>query len=215
MAWPSGGLHPSFLTGTAIAGYILRPMGLTIRPSNPALESVGRVLAANREQLVSRWARWIGDRMSQAPQVRRPTVERQLRLLVDILVEMTGPLRRRITELWFDACEFYGQTAATRGLAAGEVVEEVQHLREILIRDLAEIIAALPARYSMATFLRLNRLLDRGIAHAVVGYTDALVQLLFAQRGVLLAEQGPSEEKILDRLQQLEAELEAFRRSAH
>lgn len=188
-------------------------MGLTMRPSNPALESVGRVLAANRDQLVARWSRWIGDRMAQAPQIRRPIVERQLGLLVDILIEMTGPLRRQVAELWFDAFEFYGQTAALRGLAAGEVVEEVQHLRELLIRDLSEVIAALPARHSMATFLRLSRLLDRGMAHAVVGYTDALVQSLFNQRGVPVGEYEPSEEKMLARLEQLEAELDSLRRS--
>jgi hypothetical protein len=32
--------------------------------------------------------------------------------------------------------------------------------------------------------LRLNRLVDRGIATAVVGYTDSLVATLFAQNGV-------------------------------
>ena len=118
-------------------------MGLTIRPSNPALTAVGRILAANRELLVARWAGWISDRLTQAPHIKRPTVERQLTLLIDILVEMAGPLRRQTAQLWFDACEFYGQVAAARGLAAGEVVEEIQHLRELLIRDLSELIAAL------------------------------------------------------------------------
>lgn len=188
-------------------------MSLAMRSSNPALVSVGRVLAGNRQQLVARWARWIGERMAQAPHIRRPTVERQLALLVDIITEMTGPLRRQVAELWFDACEFYGQTAAGRGLAAGEVVEEVQHLRELLIRDLSEVIAALPARYSMATFLRLNRLVDRGISHAVVGYTDALVQTLFAQRGVPIAEAGPPEDAIIKRLEQFETELARLRQA--
>lgn len=185
-------------------------MGLTIRPSNPALTAVGRVLAANREQLAVRWAAWITERMEQAPHIQRPTIERQLTLLIDILIEMAGPLRRQIAELWFDACEFYGQTAAGRGLAAGEVVEEIQHLRELLIRDLSELIAALPARHSMATVLRLNRQVDKGIAHAVVGYTDALVQSLFAQRGTPVPDPLPAEDDILYRLSQFEAELQHF-----
>lgn len=189
-------------------------MGLVMRPSNPALLSAGRVLVANRNELVHSWMRWIGDRMAQAPQLKRPTVERQLFLLVDILTEMTGPLRRHVAELWFDAWQFYGQTAATRGLAAGEVVEEVQHLRELLIHDLSELIAALPARHSMATVLRLNRLVDRGIAHAVVGYTDALVQTLFAQRGVPVPAAHPAEDEILKRLVQFETELERLRQAA-
>jgi hypothetical protein len=189
-------------------------MGLTIRPSNPALANVGRVLAANRDQLVARWASWIGDRLAQAPHIKRPTVERQLALLIDILIQMAGPLRRQVAQLWFDACQFYGEVAAARGLAAGEVVEEIQHLRELLIRDLSEVIAALPARHSMATVLRLNRQVDRGIAHAVVGYTDALVQTLFAERGAPVAFGGPDEEAIVKRLEQFGSELARVREKA-
>ena len=40
------------------------------------------------------------------------------------------------------------------------------------------------ARQGMAIMLRLNRVIDKGIAVAVVGYTDALVATLFAQNGV-------------------------------
>ena len=36
----------------------------------------------------------------------------------------------------------------------------------------------------MAIMLRLNRVIDKGIAVAVVGYTDALVATLFTQNGV-------------------------------
>jgi hypothetical protein len=36
----------------------------------------------------------------------------------------------------------------------------------------------------MAIILHLNRTLDKGIAVAVVGYTDALVATLFSQNGV-------------------------------
>ena len=74
--------------------------------------------------------------------------------------------------------------AAARGLAAGEVVEELQFLRELLIRNLAPVLAAMRARQGMAIMLRLNRVIDKGIAVAVVGYTDALVATLFAQNGV-------------------------------
>jgi hypothetical protein len=36
----------------------------------------------------------------------------------------------------------------------------------------------------MAIMLQLNRAIDKGIAVAVVGYTDALVATLFSQNGV-------------------------------
>lgn len=185
-------------------------MALTMRPSNPALVAVGRAIEANRNKLVERWSRWVQNRMAHAPQIRRPTVERQFALIVDILVELAGPLRRQVAELWYAAFDFYGRIAAARGLAAGEVVEEVQYLRELLIRELSDRVTALPARQAMAVVLRLNRLVDRGIAHAVVGYTDALVESLLNRRGIPIAA-SPDEDDTVRRLEQLEEELQRMR----
>ena len=188
-------------------------MGLTMRPSHPVLVAVGRALRAHRDEIVRAWAVWTEDRVASAPTIRRPTIDRHLGLLVDVLVEMSGPLRRRARTLWLNACEAYGRTAAERGLAAGEVVEEIQYLRELLIRHLSEVVAALPARASLAAVLRLNGMLDKGIAHAVVGYTDALVETLFNQRGVPVGVSGPLEDEIEQRLVALEGELQQLRSS--
>ncbi|MFQ5704872.1 MAG: hypothetical protein ACE5HT_12730 [Gemmatimonadales bacterium] len=187
-------------------------MGVTTRPSNPAITAVGRSLESNRDHLVRKWADWLAGRMSQVPIVNRDTIERQLALLVDIVIETTGPLRRQVAELWFNACDTYGRTAAARGLAAGEVVEELQHLRELLIRDLSEVIAALPSRQSLTAVLRLNRLLDKGISHAVVGYTDVLVETLLNQRGVVLDASEGGEIDIVRMLAHLEDELAALKK---
>src|SRR5262245_29241540 len=109
-------------------------------------------MTAGRDDLVAEWAAWIMRRMAQAhPHLLRPILERQLRLLADIVILLTGRVRRQAAQLWFDSCEYYGRAAAGRGLAAGEVVEELQHLRELLIHNLSDIIAAMPARYSLAT----------------------------------------------------------------
>ena len=186
-------------------------MGLTMRPSNPAVRGIGLALRASRDEIVEQWTSWVAAQMTAAPQIERPTVARQLALLVDTMIEMTGPLRRRLLELWISACETYGRAAAERGLAAGEVVEEMQHLRELLIRHLSEMVASLPARQSMATFLRLNRVLDRGISHAVVGYTDALVETLLNQRGVPVPLEAPMAHDLAGRLDQFEAELQRLR----
>ena len=168
-------------------------------------------MVAAREELVREWADWIVHRTAQGPHVERQVLERQLRLLLDIVIQLSGPVRRKAAQLWFDACAHYGKIAAARGLAAGEVVEEIQHLRELLIRHLSDIIAALPARYSMATVLRLNRQLDKGIAQAVVGYTDALVETLFNQNGVpVFVEESPDGD-VGKRLEQMEIELEQVR----
>jgi hypothetical protein len=137
-----------------------------------------------RDKVVSQWADWLGERLTAAPHVPRPTVERELRLLTDVLVETVGPMRQEVREIWFHACEHYGRVGAARGLAAGEVVEEIQFLRELLTRKLAPIFGGLRPRQAMAMILHLNRTLDKGIAVAVVGYTDALVATLFAQNGV-------------------------------
>jgi hypothetical protein len=155
-----------------------------VRASQPALLAAGRVIAELRDQMVTQWADWLGDRMTAAPTIPRALVEREFRILLDIISETLGPMRREVDVVWLHTCEHYGRMAATRGLAAGEVVEELQFLRELLIRNLAPILAAMRARQGMAIMLRLNRVIDKGIAVAVVGYTDALVATLFAQNGV-------------------------------
>ena len=183
-----------------------------MRASQPALLAAGRVIADMRESMVAQWADWLGDRITAAPTIQRATVEREFRLLIDVTDPDGGTAPARSAPGMVPRCEHYGRSASARGLAAGEVVEELQYLRELLIRNLAPILAAMRARQGMAIMLRLNRVLDRGVAVAVVGYTDALVATLFAQNGVPRsgAEQDPDE---IDRqLAALEAELAAVTR---
>jgi hypothetical protein len=99
--------------------------------------------------------------------------------------------------------------ASTRGLAAGEVVEELQFLRELLIRNLAPVMVAMRARQSMSIMLRLNRVIDKGVSVAVVGYTDALVATLFAQNGVPMFDTQQDTAEIERQLSALEQELHA------
>jgi hypothetical protein len=155
-----------------------------VRASQPALLVAGRIIAEMRDSMISQWAEWLGNRQPGAHTIPRATVEREFRLLFDVMTEMVGPLRREVDTIWFHVCEHYGRIASARGLAAGEVVEELQFLRELLIRNLAPVLVAMRARQGMAIMLRLNRVIDKGIAVAVVGYTDALVATLFSQNGV-------------------------------
>ena len=155
-----------------------------MRASQPALLAAGRVISDSRNLMVAQWADWLGDRITAAPTIPRATVEREFRLIIDALTAMVGPLRLVVGVVWLHVCEHYGRVAAARGLAAGEVVEELQHLRELLIRNLAPAFTTMRPRQSLAIVLRLNRVLDKGIAIAVVGYTDALVATLFSQNGV-------------------------------
>ena len=130
--------------------------------SASTLAAVRRILCAGRDKLQVEWTAWIVGRLATVDHLRPETVARQVNLLLDLLVHMTGPLRRESAELWLGASELYGRTGAQRGLAAGEIVEEFQYLRELLIRHLSELIAALPARQSMAAVLRINRFLAPG-----------------------------------------------------
>ncbi|HEY8258202.1 MAG TPA: hypothetical protein VIG08_11170 [Gemmatimonadales bacterium] len=156
-----------------------------MRASQPTLLlAAGRVISESRDIMVTQWSAWLGDRITSAPTISRQLVEREFRLLLDVISEMVGPLRREVNGIWLDTCEHYGRIASARGLAAGEVVDELQYLRELLIRHLAPVLAAMRARQGMAVMLRMNRVIDKGVATAVVGYTDALVATLFAENGV-------------------------------
>lgn len=161
--------------------------------------------------MVDRWIAWLGDRVTSSSTVPLALVKLELELLIDVFASMVGPLRRETKPIWFRTAEQYGRHAAARGLAAGEVVEEMQYLRELLIRFLAPAIAALRPRQGMALLLRLNRLVDRGVAMAVVGYTDALVAgFLSHQQDDTEARTGSASDSdsIEEVLRELRAELE-------
>lgn len=183
-----------------------------MRASEPVLIDAGRVIAEMRESMVSQWADWLGDRVT-ASTIPRPVVEREFRLLFDVLTEMVGPLRREANIVWFHVCEHYGRIASARGLAAGEVVEELAYLRELLTRNLAPVLVAMRARQGMAIMLRLNRAIDKGIAVAVVGYTDALVATLFSQNGVPSYSISNDFGQVGRQLTTLERELQAVAKS--
>jgi hypothetical protein len=155
------------------------------------LVAASRVIAGQRDVMVARWRDWLGDRLTASQGIRPALVERQLGIMLDALATMVGPLRREAKPTWARITEHYGRLAAARGLAAGEVVEEMQYLRELLIRYLAPSIAALRPRQGMALLLRLNRVVDHGVAMAVIGYTDEIVRTLLPGHG---GEQTPDTE---------------------
>lgn len=135
-------------------------------------------------------ARWLQDRTVRLVELWLPEVrargfgrnaevcrvgERFAEELIGVLPLLIGPTREVIRPLWDRLAELYGVLAAKRGLAAGEVIEELHALRELVILDLYRDppladVGPLPLR----EILRLNRGLDRAVALASVGHTDAL-----------------------------------------
>jgi hypothetical protein len=170
------------------------------RSSSPSLLVVARGVAGVRDGLVAKWTAWLAGRQPGGTSLDADSTERMVRIIADLLVEMAGPLRREARDTWYAATELYGRLAAVRGLSAGEVVEELQRLRELLILELAEFFVALPARQQLPTVLRINRVLDSAVSNAVVGYTDALVASMFSREGVPV----PTTDSIQQMIAQLE-----------
>lgn len=148
-----------------------------MRSSHSTQLAAAKAIADVRDAMVTEWADWMSHRPG-AGVFPRPLLERQLRLIIDTLVEMLGPLRREAKPVWTQVLERYGRVAAARGLAAGEVVEELQQLRYLLIKHIGAVVAAMRTRRAVAVFVRLNVVVDRGVTDAVVAYTDALVASL-------------------------------------
>jgi hypothetical protein len=178
-----------------------------MRASDPSLVAAGRRMAVISDSIVTEWADWLGDRMTASGAIPRPTVERTFRLIIDVLNQTVGPMRREVKDLWRRTFEHYGRMAAARGLASGEVVEEIMVLRQLLIRNLAPVMARMRNRQAMAMILRLNAELDRGAATAVVSYTDALVATIFARNGVPAPDTNLDGAEVERQIEVLEQEL--------
>lgn len=122
---------------------------------------------------------------------------------------MTGPLRREARETWYAATEMYGRLAESRGLSAGEVVDELQRMRELLIVEVGDLIAAMPARQQLPAVLRINRVCDTGVSNAVVGYTDALVAKMFSRDGVPVPT-ADSMKELVTQIRALESDIQSL-----
>lgn len=133
-----------------------------------------------------------------------------LGLFLDSLISFLPPClgdRRDVgEEVWQQATHLYGSLALQRGLAAGEVVEELQLVRGVILRLLLE---APPEDWGDRGFQRdlltLNKVLDLGVVRASVAYVD---DLFFAH----LQGSGVPEGVAADVEEEMERQLEAFRK---
>ena len=144
----------------------------------------GEWLEAQRGFLAIYWFDEILHRVSMEPEMER-ILERFLNLLTRMIPGALDHRRSVVDPVWKRAAELYGTLGAQRGLAAGDIVEEFQIVREAVVRILFQ---APPTRYgtplSLSDALRLNRFLDSGVTHASIGHTDGLFFALFQGSGV-------------------------------
>ena len=107
-------------------------------------------------------------------------LDRFLKLLTAMIPRALGYHGTSTWDLWKRAAELFGALGARRGLAAGEVVEEFQIVREGLIRLLFQAPTGQNREaLSLSDVVRLNRFLDSGVTHASIGHTDELFFSLF------------------------------------
>ena len=167
---------------------------------------LARWLEARADRIRDRWLSDVQSRDSGwSPAVEALTIE-FFDLFLDMLPHGLGPFKDQVEPIWVQASELFGSMAAKRGLAAGEVIEEFQMLRDAVIRFLyAEPPVAGPLRISLRDLLRVNRFIDRGVTQASVGHTDALFFALFQGRGV-------SEELTADNVSEIRDQLDSIRR---
>ena len=178
------------------------PSPSTAHPS----PNLGEWLEAQRGFLALYWFDEILHRVSMDPEMER-ILERFLKLLTRMIPGALDHRRSVVDPVWKRAAELYGTLGAQRGLAAGDIVEEFQIVREAVVRILFQ---APPTRYgtplSLSDALRLNRFLDSGVTHASIGHTDGLFFALFQGSGVSTVPTTKLVAEIEEQLESLEME---------
>lgn len=173
-----------------------------------------RWLDDRAEPLGERWLASVRGRQSTLGEGVEELVGGFLHLFLRLFPLTLGPLRTQAEALWVQAAELFGSLAAQRGLAAGEVIEEFQSLRECMIRLMwASPPVAEASRLALREVLRANRVIDQGVTHASVGHTDALFFALFQGSGVPESLTDDARYQIREQLQGIEREVDALHRA--
>jgi len=156
--------------------------------------------------IARRWRSEIGVREGHRGEEGDGLLEMFLHHLVLFLPPCLGEHREAAEEVWQQATHLFGSLALRRGLAAGEVVEELQFLRGVILKSLID--NAPDAKILSVPFrdlLVLNRVLDLAVVQASVAYVD---DLFFAH----LQGSGVAEQVTPELVEEITRQLEACRR---
>ena len=174
---------------------------------------LARWLAERADRIRDRWLDDVKSRGTAWNDAVEGLIVEFFDLFLAMLPHGLGPFKEQVEPLWVQASELFGSMAAQRGLAAGEVIEEFQILRDAVIRFLyAEPPVAGLLRISLRDLLRVNRFMDRGVTQASVGHTDALFFSLFQGRGVSEGLAKDNVAEIREQLRHIEHEFREIER---
>lgn len=123
-----------------------------------------------------------------------------------------GSRKEEAEELWQSSAHFYGTFAFLRGLVAGEVVEELELLRAVILRMLLPDMVTQGGADSrlLRDVLLLNRILDTAVVQASVSYVDDLIFAHLQGSGVPAPMTGELQEELRRQLENLEGERESL-----
>lgn len=134
-----------------------------------------RWLEDRTEVIATRWAAEVTLREGRRGDENEVLRNKFLRELVSFLPACLGERRGTGEDVWQAATHLYGSLALRRGLAAGEVVEELQLLRGVILRLLLETPPSTTGQPTLSRdLLTLNRVLDLGVVQSSVAYVDDL-----------------------------------------
>ncbi|MGD2120174.1 MAG: hypothetical protein PVJ76_00445 [Gemmatimonadota bacterium] len=132
-------------------------------------------LEREQDLISGRWRSEVRARLGRLSDPEDRLLTSFLRHLVEFLPYCLSQPKDHGVEVWQQAAHLYGSLALRRGLAAGEVVEEMGLLREGILKLLFD---EGPRRWEDRPFQRelmaLNRCLDRAVVAASVAYVDDL-----------------------------------------
>lgn len=167
-------------------------------------------LLSQESKIAERWYLELmagaGRHVEEGAVLLKTTVE----FLVSFIPPCFGDRREVAMEVWEQAAHLYGSLAVRRGLAAGEVVDELQLLRRVILRLF--LVDAPPGgpgedqhdSIPPLDLLALNRILDLGVSRASIAYVD---DLFFAH----LQGSGVPEGITRELMEEMEHQLEGFR----
>ncbi len=165
-------------------------------------------LVEKHEQITHRWRAGIRSREGRRGEEGDGILGLVLGHLVSFIPHCLGDNKAVGEEVWHQASYLFGSIALRRALSAGEVVEELGLLRQVLLRLLLE---APPTDWENPGFQRdvlaLNRILDQGVVRASVAYVDDLFFAHLQGSGVPEGVTADLEEETMRQMEALKADL--------